>query len=55
MLTPAEIDSLLGVTGSKSKEKIDKLSTDAPLTSAANRPCFWTDSWLGWNYSRPAN
>ena len=35
VLTPAEIDSLLGVTGSKSKEKIDKLSTDAPPTSAA--------------------
>jgi len=35
LLTPAEIDSLLGVTGSKSKDKIDKLSSDPPPTSGA--------------------
>jgi hypothetical protein len=29
LLTPAEVDSVLGVTGSKSKEKIDKLQDDA--------------------------
>jgi hypothetical protein len=34
VLTPAELDSLLGVTGSKSKEKIDKLGTDAPPSTA---------------------
>ena len=29
-LTPAEIDTLLGVTGTKSKERIDKLQDDSP-------------------------
>ncbi|HTR32476.1 MAG TPA: sensor domain-containing protein [Gaiellaceae bacterium] len=30
LLTPAEVDTLLGVTGSKSKEKINKLQDDIP-------------------------
>jgi hypothetical protein len=30
LLTPAEIDALLGVSGSKSKEKINKLQDDSP-------------------------
>jgi len=37
-LTPAEVDSLLGVTGSKSKEKIDKLATDTPSSGAWKFP-----------------
>jgi hypothetical protein len=42
-LTPAEIDSLLGVTGSKSKEKIDKLASDTPTSGAWKFPdeCFY--------------
>jgi PknH-like extracellular domain len=33
LLTPAEIDTLLGVTGTKSKEKVDKLQDDAAKQS----------------------
>jgi hypothetical protein len=32
LLTPAEVDSVLGVTGSASKEKIDKLQDDSTST-----------------------
>lgn len=33
-LTPAEVDAVLGVTGSKSKERIDKLQDDSPKPQA---------------------